>query len=52
MDTVTGRALTWCEPNAYPSEPVFVPRPDAQVSSSLGTRSSGTLAGHSNCIRP
>ncbi|KAF0311759.1 Carotenoid isomerooxygenase [Amphibalanus amphitrite] len=29
VDTVTHQTRTWCEQNAYPSEPVFVPRPDA-----------------------
>ncbi|NP_001266310.1 carotenoid isomerooxygenase isoform X2 [Bombyx mandarina] len=29
-DTVTGVTKTWCEPNCYPSEPVFVPTPDAK----------------------
>jgi hypothetical protein len=24
--------MTWCEENVYPSEPIFVPSPDAKVS--------------------
>ena len=27
---ISGEVLTWCQPNTYCSEPVFVPRPDAK----------------------
>ncbi len=27
VDTVTGKTRTWLQPNHWPSEPVFVPRP-------------------------
>ncbi|KAJ3644922.1 hypothetical protein Zmor_022620 [Zophobas morio] len=30
VDTVTKTWKTWCEDNCYPSEPVFVPRPNSQ----------------------
>ncbi|KAJ0175416.1 hypothetical protein K1T71_008575 [Dendrolimus kikuchii] len=30
VDTHTGEIRTWCERNCYPSEPVFVPAPDAK----------------------
>ncbi|XP_037071797.1 carotenoid isomerooxygenase-like [Pollicipes pollicipes] len=29
VDTVTHQALTWCEEDVYPCEPIFVPTPDA-----------------------
>ncbi|CAH2002037.1 unnamed protein product [Acanthoscelides obtectus] len=28
VDTVTRSSKTWCEENCYPSEPIFVPRPN------------------------
>ena len=31
MDTKTGETKTWCNLNCYPSEPIFVPRPNAKV---------------------
>jgi carotenoid isomerooxygenase len=31
VDTVNKTSRTWCEENCYPSEPIFVPRPDCQV---------------------
>ncbi|KAJ3624233.1 hypothetical protein MTP99_017875 [Tenebrio molitor] len=30
VDTVNKTSRTWCEENCYPSEPIFVPRPDCQ----------------------
>lgn len=30
VDTKTGETRTWCEPNCYPSEPIFVPAPNAK----------------------
>lgn len=32
VDTNTKTCRTWCEVNCYPSEPVFVPSPDSNVS--------------------
>ncbi|KAF2895552.1 hypothetical protein ILUMI_10627, partial [Ignelater luminosus] len=31
VDTYNKTALTWCEKNCYPSEPIFVPRPFPQA---------------------
>ncbi|CAH2108020.1 unnamed protein product [Euphydryas editha] len=31
VDTVTGETKTWCNKNIYPSEPIFVPNPQAKV---------------------
>lgn len=31
VDTKTGETKTWCKPNCYPSEPIFVPAPNAKV---------------------
>ncbi|VEN33800.1 unnamed protein product, partial [Callosobruchus maculatus] len=28
VDTITRSSKTWCEENCYPSEPIFVPRPN------------------------
>lgn len=33
VDTYTKEKKTWCEKNAYPSEPIFVPNPDGMASS-------------------
>ncbi|XP_063893598.1 carotenoid isomerooxygenase [Helicoverpa armigera] len=30
VDTKTGETKTWCTPNGYPSEPIFVPAPNAK----------------------
>ncbi|XP_026733290.1 carotenoid isomerooxygenase [Trichoplusia ni] len=30
VDTKTGETKTWCRPNCYPSEPIFVPSPNAK----------------------
>ncbi|XP_013185217.1 carotenoid isomerooxygenase [Amyelois transitella] len=30
VDTLTGITKTWCEPDSYPSEPIFVPSPNAK----------------------
>ncbi|XP_044262087.1 carotenoid isomerooxygenase [Tribolium madens] len=30
VDTVTKTSKTWCEHNCYPSEPIFVPRPNCR----------------------
>lgn len=32
VDIKTRTKMTWCEENVYPSEPIFVPSPDAKVS--------------------
>lgn len=31
VDVETKQALTWCEENCYPSEPIFVENPNAEV---------------------
>lgn len=32
VDTINKTRITWSEKNCYPSEPIFVPRPNAQAS--------------------
>ncbi|CAH2208210.1 jg22573, partial [Pararge aegeria aegeria] len=31
VDTETGNYKQWYEPQCYPSEPIFIPHPDAKV---------------------
>lgn len=38
VDTVTKTCRTWCEVNCYPSEPIFVPSPDSNVSIHTNTK--------------
>lgn len=31
VDVLTKTSQTWCEPNCYPSEPIFVPSPNCSA---------------------
>ncbi|VVC89980.1 unnamed protein product [Leptidea sinapis] len=40
VNTITGEAITWWETHCYPSEPIFIPRPNAKQGRTPGGSSS------------